>query len=829
MCQEACQDHSPVSQEWSRLNLEAAPSTSCDGDDPACGKALRYARCGGIEARAGSPQCLLVRDMPPAPCPEAEEAATIQHVRLRATQATVPASVDLDEIKVFSCDQEVQGLRVSVIGNLDDAGVIQPLGTPPDLTTTDATANPTVTLFESTTDLSLTEVRGLVIVVELPTPLRVTEVHIAQGTNIVTGWEVAASTADGTSPTDAVDFQRLTATSELAWRTHRSSEAKLGWAAYAMHVGATCTSITDFSTRVGTLTVTRRVRTGVDYVMSAGELGSLEVTNLHDHDLATSTGVSADRIMVLDCSGDCGASAPSSSVTLPANSPTDAHWLQFPPMANVIGTSAPEADAQNPYHAENAYGRDNAMGAGAWDRDLPAPYNQAEYTVNSYEARGYSTKGFQYCEGNNLELGTLAIAVYGHAGQSLKAHQCHEKCVAQGPCTGDNCYCDGLLAGFDTATSNALCLPPRACEDLCDRTPGCASVDVHASRNRCFLNGAGCDAGALAASPDYNWHYVVRGTGAVPAEQDPHEYAAELACEEGRLLDRVEISTNGAAANDAFVLGYVTVRSCTRIFTMPTSAYSCARADGNPCTGDFARLPTAEFSSGAADTAAGTTTITVVFPRPVHVTHINLGSTQADDPLAVRVARGGEGWEDLDAVPTVGGNVATWAVATPEPGAWEAADGLRVGTRDLGFSWGTVLRFFPVQFREAGTFKLCMCDSEVAGGVCRTRADFSVEVGAIHVSGVACLLSNPIFRRGVCCRHFWPLTGADSLRCYRGLQACPDLGEPVRGADIILPTAVADVAAAEQLTSAWCLFGPEEITQLEPRCQLVAGYQSVGR
>merc|ERR1712216_475085 len=54
-----------------------------------------------------------------------------------------------------------------------------------------------------------------------------------------------------------------------------------------------------------------------------------------------------------------------------------------------------------------------------------------------------------------------------------------------------------------------------------------------------------------------------------------------------------------------------------------------------------------------------------------------------------------------------------------------------------------LLRFKGITFASGGTFKLCFCDSSLLGGssACKSEADYSVEVGTIHASGVSCLIA----------------------------------------------------------------------------------------
>ena len=44
-------------------------------------------------------------------------------------------------------------------------------------------------------------------------------------------------------------------------------------------------------------------------------------------------------------------------------------------------------------------------------------------------------------------------------------------------------------------------------------------------------------------------------------------------------------------------------------------------------------------------------------------------------------------------------------------------------------------------------YKLCFCDASLVGGKCESEADYSVEVGTIHASGVSCLIQRPELQR----------------------------------------------------------------------------------
>jgi hypothetical protein len=79
-----------------------------------------------------------------------------------------------------------------------------------------------------------------------------------------------------------------------------------------------------------------------------------------------------------------------------------------------------------------------------------------------------------------------------------------------------------------------------------------------------------------------------------------------------------------------------------------------------------------------------------------------------------------------------------------------------------GFSTQSVLRFAPLTLPSAGTYKVCFCDSEVSGK-CSTNADFSVEIGKVHVSGLSCLLSVPKLQTAQCFEQYF-----GGLRCVSG-------------------------------------------------------------
>jgi hypothetical protein len=133
-------------------------------------------------------------------------------------------------------------------------------------------------------------------------------------------------------------------------------------------------------------------------------------------------------------------------------------------------------------------------------------------------------------------------------------------------------------------------------------------------------------------------------------------------------------------------------------------------------------------------------------------------------------------------------------------------------TMDLGYSHGQLLRFEPLTFTTGGTFKLCFCDSALLGAsqTCSKPADFSVQVGTIHSSGVSCLLQEPKLQRVDCVSQFH-----GGMRCY-GSQPVPtidiyELAESVFGPAPTPPT-------PEQITT-YCLMMPQEVRAQDATCK----------
>jgi hypothetical protein len=126
---------------------------------------------------------------------------------------------------------------------------------------------------------------------------------------------------------------------------------------------------------------------------------------------------------------------------------------------------------------------------------------------------------------------------------------------------------------------------------------------------------------------------------------------------------------------------------------------------------------------------------------------------------------------------------------------------------DEGYSWSKMLRFKDLTFNSGGTFKLCFCDSHLAKqGVCATAADYSVEVGTIHSSGVSCLLANPRLQRVACASQYHH----GNLRCYSHLAQAPDPAKPLYGEPMVGGGAMGPGAGAAAVNIDGGLYHPEE-------------------
>merc|ERR1719421_2342525 len=109
------------------------------------------------------------------------------------------------------------------------------------------------------------------------------------------------------------------------------STEKEAWQFFAKTTGGACTHADDFKQTVGKITVTSRVHTNVEYVLTPGETSSLELTNPDGTSFTYNGQLSRDRITVIDCGGSCGLSPSSDALSLPAHSADIMTWNSIVP------------------------------------------------------------------------------------------------------------------------------------------------------------------------------------------------------------------------------------------------------------------------------------------------------------------------------------------------------------------------------------------------------------------------------------------------------------------------------------------------------------------
>jgi len=253
--------------------------------------------------------------------------------------------------------------------------------------------------------------------------------------------------------------------------------------------GTACTHPSDFNEYAGILSVTRRVRMGVDYVLDPGmdAAGSIEVSYANTPTLTADglAGISRDRITIIDCRGTCGVSSPSAGVTTPENATDIETWNSFWPVNYFV--DRPHIDSKNPSATEGVTDAAPAL-------------------------RTYAVRESKFCEGRNVDPETTFLHMDG-ALQALQQHQCYTKCSKNAPYTGEDDACNGHFSGYDGPDSNALCLTTEQLGAVCDQIQDCTSFDKHKHLNRGFLNVLGEDGSTcmsndanLKDSEDYDWH-----------------------------------------------------------------------------------------------------------------------------------------------------------------------------------------------------------------------------------------------------------------------------------------------------------------------------------
>jgi hypothetical protein len=206
---------------------------------------------------------------------------------------------------------------------------------------------------------------------------------------------------------------------------------------------------------IGTIHVSARMHLGIDYVVAPNTPASIQVVRpAAAHENTTGLGTK-DRILV----APCGSSCPPTQDPLPLAG----GWWQLAP-SNIVTRDIAHTDEENP---------------------LEEVENVAPLTPGFV---GTLRVAERYCPGN-LDWAALSN------GAELRAASCAVQC-AEG-CEGEDCFCDGYLAGYDASGAQlvhdhplALCATEAGCKELCARTDGCGSIDMHRTLPRCFLNRA---------------------------------------------------------------------------------------------------------------------------------------------------------------------------------------------------------------------------------------------------------------------------------------------------------------------------------------------------
>jgi len=824
LCREACEAHGPQSGEWSDAVQVGAPDGACTGmgaNSGSCGRPLRYGRCAGFEVHASSNKCFLLRE---TPCETAKDAGFVEYLQITTSGwAGVDKQWQGNEIGVLSCDVWIGGLTVDKVEEFDGTSFVpvtqvRATGSPTEgehFTTQrlfDDSSNPTNKGMLVTTSYAMTNADWAIrLTVKLESPVRVTSLRLHQGYGGVRAVKVAGS-VDGVTFSDEREYRGSALTAGLtseAWETVHWRSSKAGtvenadFGRFELRRGSACTHAADFHD-VGELRLTSRAVTDVEYVLQPNSESSLEVTAAPGATLATVYGSTADRVMVIDCSGECG-EAPAT-------------------------TSANDLMSVAPVHRFV---------------DQPAEVPNS-WTPNTVTLREYALSASSRCSGLDADLAT--VVTVDNAEVLLMSFQCYSKCHSSTLCVGSHCNCGGFLSGFDSADSKALCVPSESCRQLCNRLTGCTGFDIHKSLPRCFLKIGDCstasaaddaydhyDAGAQIACRDdpscpptsgTNYLAVSATTGLQKAtvhspdgdisftgdhfykKFDPLQFEA-LTLEIDGVDPPASLSVGlGVQGSQSEVLfAYDLPAAGVATFAIPTFF-----------VGKRAVISTVGLSTGDTDIRAPclsnnvlggpTSECSVVIKTGDTVV---LGESGDDGTLTgqVRVAL-------LDTTLT-GGAVTT--VSTVRSRTYQTETSISpVG--DYGYSGPQVLRFYPITFTTAGRFKLCLCDSTLtANGHCMRTSDYQIQAGTIHVSGVSCLLENAKFRKFTCCKQHWPPQAASSnLRCYRSM-ACPTITPQVFFDSFALPARRLSPSAA---LVTWCTTGPKDITAEHPVCQSLA-------
>jgi hypothetical protein len=305
-------------------------------------------------------------------------------------------------------------------------------------------------------------------------------------------------------------------------------------ATFTKSAGEACTDPGDFSLEVGVAVVTHRAHVDVEYVVEPGSAVTIEVTgsNLLDASWTHEPTSTPHRVHIIPEAGRCGVDAP----------------VAMPEVLFVPGTE------------EVGY--------------VPTPWERDPL------ARGYREVLGHVCPTENLDIHSASVAIDG-VERPLEAYSCRS-------CIDGACHNPGGMAGanvgYDTATSNALCVDASTCEKLCDTLPECLAYEVHVDKPRCFLNTHHCFPEEPLPDVHYNVYFKRRPSDAehgelyglpyVPQYVNSHDGLPSASTEAMLRFKDVVLPTGGSfqlCFCDASLLPPGDTRQCmlTEHFTVP--------------------------------------------------------------------------------------------------------------------------------------------------------------------------------------------------------------------------------------------------------------------
>jgi hypothetical protein len=312
----------------------------------------------------------------------------------------------------------------------------------------------------------------------------------------------------------------------------------------------------------------------------------------------------------------------------------------------------------------------------------------------------------------SLDQAMVASPFLYPTGKRVIEHVCHTKCVAG--CTGPYCFCSGY---DEDVTDDTLCLSPDLCREACEATgEACLGINIADDKPQCLLVLADPKTPTPAPTPA-----AVNSTGVV-ADVPGYEFTCD---------EREDWSFYQKFFGTA----------CTHAADFKERAGALAVTKRVKVGIDYVLDPGQPHA------------LEVTAPK-----NPNPDSTGELSPYADRIMV-----VDCEGVCGVSApsralegdtSVRAWANLAP--------------TYDLSDS--DVLHFPGVTFKSGGTFKLCFCDSVALGKPCERAADFAIEVGTVHSSGVSCLVSQPKLQRTSCV----PQQEGAGLRCYEDAPLFPD-------------------------------------------------------